>query len=63
VGREFRDRDDGGDLTNAQCKPIWNCHNESPPVQQTYPNKKINGKEKDPLEGLEGKLPKEEHKF
>jgi hypothetical protein len=34
-----------------------------PPVQQTYPNKKINGKEKDPLEGLEGKLPKEEHKF
>jgi hypothetical protein len=22
---------DGGDiLTNIQCKPIWNCHNESP---------------------------------
>jgi hypothetical protein len=22
---------DGGDnLTNVQCKPIWNCHNESP---------------------------------
>jgi hypothetical protein len=23
-------RDDGGDLTNVQCKPNWNCHNESP---------------------------------
>jgi hypothetical protein len=21
----------GGDLTNVQCKPIWNCHNEIPP--------------------------------
>jgi hypothetical protein len=23
--------DGGGDLTNVQCKPIQNCHNESPP--------------------------------
>jgi hypothetical protein len=22
-------KDCGGDLTNIQCKPIWNCHNES----------------------------------
>jgi hypothetical protein len=22
--------DGGGDLTNVQCRPIWNCHNESP---------------------------------
>jgi hypothetical protein len=23
-------RDGGGDLTNAQYKPIWHCHNETP---------------------------------
>jgi hypothetical protein len=22
--------DGGDDLTNVQCKPIWNCHNEFP---------------------------------
>jgi hypothetical protein len=22
-------RDGGSDLTNVQCKAIWNCHNES----------------------------------
>jgi hypothetical protein len=27
--RGFRGRDDRGDLTNIQCKPIQNCHNES----------------------------------
>jgi hypothetical protein len=30
AGRGLRRRDGGGDLTNVQCKPIWNCHNESP---------------------------------
>jgi hypothetical protein len=20
----------GADLTDVQCKPVWNCHNESP---------------------------------
>jgi hypothetical protein len=29
VGREFRKREDGGDLTNVQYKPICNCYNES----------------------------------
>jgi hypothetical protein len=30
-GREgLRGRDGGSDLTNAQYKPIWNCHNDSP---------------------------------
>jgi hypothetical protein len=28
--RGLRGRDSGGDLTNVQYKPIWNCHNESP---------------------------------
>jgi hypothetical protein len=23
----------GGNLTNVQCKSIWNCHNEFPSVQ------------------------------
>jgi hypothetical protein len=30
VGRGSRQRDCGGNLTNVQCKPILNCHNESP---------------------------------
>jgi hypothetical protein len=30
AGRRSRGRDDGGDLTNVQHKPVWNCHNESP---------------------------------
>jgi hypothetical protein len=29
AGSELRGRDGGGDLTNVQHKPIWNCHNES----------------------------------
>jgi hypothetical protein len=29
AGRWLRERDGGGDLTNVQYKPIWNCHNES----------------------------------
>jgi hypothetical protein len=28
--RGSRGRDDGGDVTNEQYKPIWNCQNESP---------------------------------
>jgi hypothetical protein len=28
-----RERDGEDDLTNIQYRPIWNCHNESPPVQ------------------------------
>jgi hypothetical protein len=27
-----RRRDDGGNLTSVQYKPIQNCHNESPPA-------------------------------
>jgi hypothetical protein len=30
VGRSLRGRDNEGDPTNVQYKPIWNCHNESP---------------------------------
>jgi hypothetical protein len=30
VGRRSRERDGGGELTNVQYKPIWNCHNEHP---------------------------------
>jgi hypothetical protein len=30
VEREWRGRDGEGDLTNVQCKPTWNCPNESP---------------------------------
>jgi hypothetical protein len=30
TGRELRGKVGGGDLTNVQYKPIWNCHNESP---------------------------------
>jgi hypothetical protein len=29
-----RGRDSGGDLTNIQYKPIWNCHNECPLYNQ-----------------------------
>jgi hypothetical protein len=28
-GGPREERDCGGDLTNIQCEPIWNCHNES----------------------------------
>jgi hypothetical protein len=28
-GRRSRERGSGGELTNVQYKPIWNCHNES----------------------------------
>jgi hypothetical protein len=30
VGMGSRGKDGGGDITNAQYKLIWNCHNESP---------------------------------
>jgi hypothetical protein len=30
AGKGLRGREGGGDLTNVQCKPNWNCHNESP---------------------------------
>jgi hypothetical protein len=29
AGRKWRG-DGGGDLTNVQCKSIWNCCNDSP---------------------------------
>jgi hypothetical protein len=29
VGMGSRGRVGRGDVTNVQCKPIWNCHNES----------------------------------
>jgi hypothetical protein len=30
IGKGLRQGDGRGDLTNIQCKAIWNCHNESP---------------------------------
>jgi hypothetical protein len=33
-GRGLRGRNDGGDLTNVQYKPNWNCHYESPPYNK-----------------------------
>jgi hypothetical protein len=30
VGKWLRGRDHGGDLTNVQYKPNWNCHHEFP---------------------------------
>jgi hypothetical protein len=38
-GRGLRGRDDGGNVNNVQYKSTLNFHYESPPVQQTYPNK------------------------
>jgi hypothetical protein len=32
--RKSRERDSGDDLINVQYKPIWNCHNESPPYSE-----------------------------
>jgi hypothetical protein len=39
--RGLSGREGEGDLPNVQYKPIWNCHYESPSVQQTYPNKNV----------------------
>jgi hypothetical protein len=38
TGKGLRGRDNGGDLTNVQYKPVLNCQYESPPP---YPNKKF----------------------
>jgi hypothetical protein len=40
VGRGLRRGDGEGKLTNVQSKPIWNCDNESCPVQWIHANKK-----------------------
>jgi hypothetical protein len=32
LGREMRERDDGGNVNNVLYEPNWNCHYESPPV-------------------------------
>jgi hypothetical protein len=32
AGRRLRGRNNGGDLTNVQYKPIWNCQYEFPPI-------------------------------
>jgi hypothetical protein len=37
-------RDSGGDLTNVQYKPIWNCHKESPLYNEHILIKKLMGK-------------------
>jgi hypothetical protein len=29
-GEGMEGRESGGELTNVQCKPNWNCHNEPP---------------------------------
>jgi hypothetical protein len=34
----FKTSDDGGNLTNVQCKPIQNSHNECP-TQYIHTNK------------------------
>jgi hypothetical protein len=33
-GRGLMGRDDGGNVTNIQYKPSWNCHYESPPYNE-----------------------------
>jgi hypothetical protein len=38
VGRRSREGDGGGGLNDVQCKPISDCHNESPRI---FPNKII----------------------
>jgi hypothetical protein len=35
AGRGYNGRDSGGNLTNVQCKTLWNCHNECP-LQNEY---------------------------
>jgi hypothetical protein len=39
VGRRWRGRDDGDNVTNVQYNPNWNCHYDSPLVLSIYPNK------------------------
>jgi hypothetical protein len=34
VEQRFRGKEDGGDLTNVQYKPIQNCHYESLPYNK-----------------------------
>jgi hypothetical protein len=36
VGKELRGRDEGGNVTNVQCKSNRNCHYESPPPNNEY---------------------------
>jgi hypothetical protein len=43
AGRGPRGRDIGGDLTNVQYKPIWDCHNESLLYNKYNLIKKFNG--------------------
>jgi hypothetical protein len=40
----LRRRDSGGDLTNVQYKPVWNCHNEYPLYNKYILIKKLMGK-------------------
>jgi hypothetical protein len=40
VGSWLRGRDDGGHVTNVQCKSNGNCH-MNPPSKWIYPNKNL----------------------
>jgi hypothetical protein len=42
VGRGFRGRDEGGDVTNVQYISNWNCHSVSPPYNKYILIKIIN---------------------
>jgi hypothetical protein len=45
VWRKLRGRDSKGDLPNVQYKPIWNCHNESPLLNEYILSKKGGSKD------------------
>jgi hypothetical protein len=46
VERRLRGRDNGGDVTNVQCKSNQNCHYESPPYTEYIPIKNLKNKTK-----------------
>jgi hypothetical protein len=41
AGRGVEGSNSGIDTTNVQYKSIWNCLNETTPVQRIYLNKKL----------------------
>jgi hypothetical protein len=46
--RGLRERDNGGDVNNVQCKSNWNCHYESPPYNEYILIKKLLKKKDSP---------------
>jgi hypothetical protein len=47
VGKRLRGRDDGGNVTNVQCKINWNCHYESSQYNEHFLIKIYKSKQKD----------------